>query len=56
VSKHVVYIRVSTLYCSERPLEITATIEAEDRFIAAEKVINDAKKVLEYNVPTEEAE
>ena len=56
MDKHVVYIRVSTLYSSERPMEITATIKAEDRFIAAEKVLNDAKKVLKYNIPVEEGE
>ncbi len=43
--KFIVTIRVSEYESTEEPFFVRATIEAEDEYIAAEKVLNDVKKV-----------
>ncbi len=51
--KFIVTIRISEYESTEEPFFVRATVEAEDRYIAAEKVLNDTKKIYKYKIPRE---
>ncbi len=52
--KYAVMIKVRENEAVEDSIMVRASVDADDEFIAAEKVINDAKKLLKYKIPAEE--
>ncbi len=52
--KYIVRIIISSKGKTLEPFAIRGVVEADDELLAAEKVLNDAKKVLKYNIPVGE--